>query len=87
MTCDLDIPEPYLSAHRESSRHRKLVEGSNRVGCFYCCTMFNPNEIKEWVDDNDTALCPYCGIDSVLHDSEKLNGAFLMEMRKEWFDK
>jgi len=25
-----------------------------------------PNEIQDWTDDGDTALCPKCGIDSVI---------------------
>jgi hypothetical protein len=40
-------------------------------GCFYCRRMFPPSTITEWVDENEegvgqTALCPYCGIDTVI---------------------
>jgi hypothetical protein len=37
-----------------------------RCGCFYCKSIFAPSKIVEWVDDDDTALCPFCGIDSVI---------------------
>jgi hypothetical protein len=60
----------HLKALHDLSRsHRSLVESSAKCGCFYCGKMFPPAAIREWVDklgSNNTALCPKCGIDSVL---------------------
>ena len=42
-------------------------------------------EIEEWVGiNNDTALCPYCGIDSIICESSEypMTEDFLKEMRK-----
>jgi hypothetical protein len=36
------------------------------AGCFYCIPVFDVEEIEEWIDGGQTALCPHCGIDSVL---------------------
>ena len=47
-------------------KNREILEKSELVGCFYCLKIFNPSEIKEWIDDEQTAICPYCGIDSVM---------------------
>jgi hypothetical protein len=49
--------------------------------------IFNPNEIDEWWDDNDTSVCPYCGIDSVIGESSgfPITELFLKGMHKEWF--
>jgi hypothetical protein len=38
-----------------------------------------------WIDNGHTALCPHCGIDSVLPDTVPLEAAFLEAMRKHWF--
>lgn len=35
-------------------------------GCYYCLSTFLYTEINCWIDNKMTALCPYCGIDSVI---------------------
>ena len=52
--------------HKKSSRHRSSLAKSQICGCFYCFHEFPFEQIVEWIDDNETALCPYCGIDAVL---------------------
>ena len=58
-----------LDAHTHCVRHRSEIEASTIAGCFYCCEIFAPSEIEEWVDNDDCALCPRCGIDSVIGDA------------------
>ena len=79
--------------HAHSIRHRDEIERSNRCGCFYCERIFSPGEIKDWVDESEqfpegcTALCPHCGIDSVLPSvTITLNAELLAEMRFVYFD-
>lgn len=62
-------------------------------GCFYCLTIFSPEEIDDWlIDDNDadrlgTAICPHCGIDSVIGESSgyPITKEFLKKMYDHWF--
>lgn len=54
------------SIARLCNRNRTRVAPATRCGCFYCQAVFAGDEVKEWVDDDRTALCPRCGIDSVL---------------------
>lgn len=45
------------------------LKKAGKCGCYYCGEVFDVNDIKEWVDDAPrTAICPYCGIDSVIHE-------------------
>jgi len=79
-----------LDAHEVSFGNRQLVEASENCGCFYCCEIFKPQDIKEWVKEGDgreTALCPRCGIDSVLPSQAGflVEKEFLQEMEKYWF--
>ena len=76
-----------LEAHKYSFKNRKQLEKDSKCGCFCCCTIFNPKEIKEWCDDDDTALCPYCGIDSIIGESSgyPIDKKFLNDMKKYWF--
>ncbi|MCB9883832.1 MAG: hypothetical protein H6834_18745 [Planctomycetes bacterium] len=87
-TTDLD------AAHRHSSNHRGEIEASETCGCFYCIATFTPDQIDEWIDglrhegDGQTALCPKCGIDSVIGSTSGLPGsdtAFLERMHRRWF--
>ena len=63
---ELRVTEDHISAHEWSSYHRETLRESAVCGCFYCLKVFLPSEIEDWTDDDDTALCPKCGIDSVI---------------------
>ena len=43
--------EDIIKAHYFSSNHKKQLLKDKKCGCFYCLEIFNPNQIKEWVDD------------------------------------
>jgi hypothetical protein len=77
-------------AHKFSIRNRKHVEESEVCGCFYCLAIFAPAEIEDWTDEDDeqdTALCPRCGIDSVIGSScgAPITPEFLGAMNMKWF--
>lgn len=87
-----DCPPELLAAHDHSSNHRADVLASQVCGCFRCCVTFGPGEIFEWTDDDQqgqgqTALCPRCGIDSVIGDRSgvDLGHEFLVRMSEYWF--
>ncbi len=75
------------AAHKLCTRNREALIGSKRAGCFYCLSIFAPSEIEEWLLREGTALCPRCGIDSVLPETDEypLDEAFLREMQAFWF--
>lgn len=35
-------------------------------GCFCCLQTYAADEVIDWVDDGETPLCPFCGVDAVL---------------------
>ena len=74
-------------AHGHSSEHRPELLRSRVCGCFYCLKVFNPENIDEWVDEEQTALCPSCGIDSVIGEASgfPITRAFLTAMKARWF--
>jgi hypothetical protein len=80
-------PNAHITAHQHSSRHRAEVEDSARCGCFCCLATFPPGAIEDWCDESTTALCPACGIDSVLGDASgyPIVEGFLARMRDHWF--
>ena len=54
-------------------RNKDTVIKSDKCGCYYCLKIFPPAEVVEWVPERpngETAICPYCGIDSVMGEYE-----------------
>lgn len=78
-----------ISAHKFSSCHKAQLKVEQTCGCFYCLKIFNSSEITVWIcdDKDDTAICPYCGIDSVIGKSSgyEITSELLEKMRKHWF--
>ena len=77
-----------IEAHKYSINHKKQLLRDKVCGCFYCLEIFSPTEIEEWVEDSGgTAICPHCGIDSVIGESSgyPITKEFLTAMNKEWF--
>jgi len=80
-----------IRAHRHCIRRHAEVLASAACGCFYCGAIFPPTEITEWVDEweeiGQTALCPRCGIDSVIASESgyPITAEFLASMAAHWF--
>lgn len=79
----------YIEAHRYSFANKSMLEKEKLCGCFYCLEIFSPKEIEEWWEDEPelTAVCPYCGIDSIIGESiaYPLTKEFLEKMHQAWF--
>lgn len=77
-----------IAAHEYCTNNKESLRGDSVCGCFYCLEIYSPTEITEWIEDTKgTALCPYCGIDSVIGESSgyPITKEFLGEMQKHWF--
>ncbi len=77
---------PLKAAHDHSFNTRQAVETGGRCGCYCCLKTFNASQIKKWLDN--TAVCPYCHIDSVLSKNvDPIDPVFLNRMQDAWFNK
>lgn len=83
----------YSMAHEYSNNHKPELEKDSVCGCFHCLKIFKPSEIEDWIiadnecDRRETAICPYCGVDSVIGESSgyPITEKFLSEMHSVWF--
>lgn len=77
----------HLHAHRHCMRNRGELQTSAHCGCFYCFAIFPSVDIVEWIDDDQTAMCPKCGIDSVIGSSSgfPITSEFLLRMHDYYF--
>jgi hypothetical protein len=74
-------------AAKYAIHNRSSIATTERCGCYYCGNIFTPETIKEWVDENDTALCPFCSVDAVLAEGTDcvISKKFLQELNDYWF--
>lgn len=77
----------YAAALTHASRHRAELEGSKLCACFFCFRTFANTAIHKWIDDKQTALCPGCGIDSVIGAASglSLDDKFLRKLHQHHF--
>lgn len=74
-----------------SFKNRNRIMKSTQCGCYHCIRTFAPDQIIEWWDVDrlgigQTAVCPYCGVDSVIGDIEtQITKELLFDMREYWF--
>ena len=79
--------EDIIKAHEFCFENRKMLEVPQKCGCFSCLKIFDSREITEWILDGDeTAVCPYCEIDSVIGESSgyPITEEFLRKMYDHW---
>jgi hypothetical protein len=51
---------------QKSRRNRAEIENHSTCSCYFCLRSFLKEEVIEWVDKGETALCPHCGIDALI---------------------
>jgi hypothetical protein len=73
----------YLHSH--CLLNKEELERGIKCTCFYCSKEFNFSEIKEWTDNSKTAICPHCGIDSVISNSLGFTKDEINKLNKKYF--
>ncbi len=85
-------------AHKWSTHQKERYYAKDVAGCFHCEDQFQAVDIDSWCDEKGisscTALCPTCGIDSVISISDMLKigvgrdefDELLAGMRTYWFE-
>ena len=77
-----------IDAHAYCRNNMPALSHDKKCGCFYCLKIFDPAEIVEYVEDTTgSAICPYCGIDSIIGESSgfPITREFLRAMSQYWF--
>ncbi len=73
-------------AHRMSYRNRPMLEGTGRAACFGCLAEVQTARVTEYVDAGQTALCPHCGLDTLLpmSESDSLDSSLLTALNERY---
>jgi hypothetical protein len=77
----------HVLAHRHCKNHPAELDCSEFCGCFYCFAIYPPSRINQWIDQEQTALCPECEIDSVIGSASgfPITKEFLERIDAQWF--
>ena len=79
-----------IKAHKYVNHNKALLEQSKFAGCMYCKQIFAASEVTDFLggDEEDTAECPKCGIDSVLPDKAgfPVEESTLLALHNKWFE-
>ena len=71
------------TAIEKATNNIEELDKYDMCGCYYCIRTFEVDEILEFTDNGNTALCPHCGIDAVI--PGMVNGFFLEKAHERWF--
>jgi hypothetical protein len=78
------IPDQFKLAYDATCRTRDKLMATEHAGCFFCVTIYKPKSIQEWTDDGQ-AICPVCGIDSVMPVGAEMDNGFVIAMNKYFY--
>lgn len=56
----------YILIIMKSFKNKEELLKYGDCGCYYCISQYKVEEITDYIDNGQTAVCPKCGIDSVL---------------------
>ena len=73
--------------HTYCSHNRNNIMLADKCYCFHCKMAMDHEEIVDYIDNGQTALCPKCGIDAIIPDSidESLDDEIIAQMHEYWF--
>lgn len=67
-------------------RNKSQLAAAPKAGCYQCLKIFEPVEIKEYTDQEETALCPYCSEDAVIPEKNNvpITEEYLKAVKEFW---
>ena len=77
----------FKKLHAYSSYNKDLIKTADKCYCFYCKSIIAKDDIKNYADNGQTALCPKCEIDAIIPDSieDTVDQQIISEMNEYWF--
>jgi hypothetical protein len=80
---EMTVQELINEAGNISFKNRSDLQDIN--SCYFCRSYVKKEDIEEFTDSNQTAICPVCGIDSII--PFEVDKETLKLMKHEWFEK
>jgi hypothetical protein len=74
--------------HNHTFKNRSEIAKSVLCHCIYCKEASPSSHVDEWADEGETALCPKCGVDSMVGDASgyEMTVPLLSALQDFWFE-
>jgi rRNA maturation endonuclease Nob1 len=59
-----------INAPSSAINNRKSLQLVDNVGCYHCITIFPSKDIRQYTDNGNTAICPHCGADCLITETD-----------------
>ena len=66
-----------------STGNRAALAAVARCSCYFCLRYFDVGEIEDWIDADQTAECPHCGVDAIVPGEQ--DPSLLTASLERWF--
>lgn len=64
-------------------KNRSIIETEANCWCYHCVKSISRDQIREWTDSGETAICPLCSVDSILPGN--LDKSLVQRIHDFWF--
>ena len=81
----MSVVREILEAGKSAYLNRPAIEAAEVATCYGCERVVLPSSVKNWTDGGQTAICPHCGVDSVLPFNKPQSWLHLAH--EYWFEK
>jgi hypothetical protein len=70
-------------------KNRKAMLESALCGCYQCLAIMSTEDIEEWTDYGMTAMCPKCGCDCLIPQSNSIpmDEGSMKELKDHWLSR
>ena len=74
-------------AHLHTANNAGEFATAKECGCICCQRLFPAEEVEEFAEHGETAVCPYCGCDALIADSSGINltQELITDLNKKYF--
>ncbi|MDE6238551.1 MAG: hypothetical protein K2M54_01010 [Muribaculaceae bacterium] len=81
------VDDKLRDAHLHTSNNTDEIKAAEECGCICCQRIFAAEEVENFAEHGVTAICPYCGCDTLIADSAgiKLTKELLSNLNKKYF--
>ena len=82
-----DETEHLSTLHTYTLKNKSLIEKSKICYCYHCKNKILVEDIVDYLDEGETAVCPKCNVDSLIPDciDEEITDKVIDDMNRYWF--
>jgi hypothetical protein len=65
--------------------NRPIGERLKKCGCCFCLRIFETFDIRQWLQEKTTPICPHCSMDALVPEDFGLDAEVMKARQECWF--